>query len=175
MQARSYTGSLARVASAAAIAALLLVAGCASSSTPASTSTTPESTSTATTSSPAATAAPQATASPTVDAAGGAISSTLTVGSPQKQIGKIPRPVDTVAAEAARKVLLANHEGTGLKTAWVMGMTQDSKGTWWVLVNLRDSGDRAIAAVVTYNGKKWQEQIAGDVINNSDLPKDVRF
>lgn len=178
MQARSFTDGVTRVASAVAIAALLLVAGCASPSTSGSTSSEPASASTATaaaTASPAATAAPQAATSPTVDAAGAAVSGTMTVGSAKKQIGKIPRPIDTVAAEQARKVLVANHEGSSLTAPWVISMTQDKKGIWWVYVNVTDAEMGAIKAVVTYDGKKWQEKIAGTIIHDSDLPPDVRF
>jgi hypothetical protein len=124
----------------------------------------------------ASASAAQTTPTKTVDCAGGAVSSTLTVGatSSKPQIGSIPRPSDAAAIAGAKKTLL-DIEGVTLSSAKVVSMTQDKKGVWWVLLATTDKEAGPAKAVVSFDGKKWDENVYGLEINDDDLPPDVRF
>jgi hypothetical protein len=124
----------------------------------------------------ASVSATKTTPTKTVDCAGGAVSSTLTVGatSSKPQIGSIPRPSDTAAIAGAKKVLL-EIEGATLASAKVVSMTQDKKGVWWVLLATIDKESGPAQAVVSFDGKKWEENVYGLEVNDEDLPPDVRF
>lgn len=104
------------------------------------------------------------------------MSSTLTVGasSSKPQIGSIPRPSDAAAIAGAKKALF-DAEGVTLSSAKVVSMTQDKKGQWWVLLATTDKESGAAQAVVSFDGKKWDDNVNGLEINDEDLPPDVRF
>jgi hypothetical protein len=169
----------ARAAAMAALACFAAVAvGCSPSAKPpvgqplqvsGATSSTP---STAT----ASASATPTTPTKTVDCAGGAVSSTLTVGTTgsKPQIGSIPRPSDAAAIAGAKKALY-DIEGATLTSAKVVSMTQDKKGQWWVLLATTDKETGSAKAVVSFDGKKWEENVYGFEINDEDLPPDVRF
>jgi hypothetical protein len=151
----------------------LLAAGCSSSRAPLTTS--PSSTPS---SSVDASPKPSVSATPAqsgTDASGGAIGSTLTITPGSKPtVGGIAKPTDAEAIAGAKKVLLED-EGAAVSSAKVTAQTQDSKGRWWVLldVTVPSLGDEKV--IVTFDGKKWDEQIFGMDINNEDLPADVKF
>lgn len=123
----------------------------------------------------ASVSATQATPTKTVDCAGGAVSSTLTVGasSSKPQIGSIARPSDAAAIAGAKKAIL-DIEGATV-SAEVVSMTQDKKGQWWVLLKTSDKESGPAQAVVSFDGKQWEESVYGYEINDEDLPPDVRF
>jgi hypothetical protein len=165
---------------AGALALLLAVvaAGCASQSSRAPLSAATEATpAVSASSSPAA----QTTTAPTppsgTDAAGAAMGGSLTIGSAGKSAGRggIARPSDKAATDATVKYARES-EGIGtVKSVGVLGMTQDKKGTWWVLLAITDSEMGSNRAVMTFNGKAWDNMIFGEGISNDDLPPDVRF
>ena len=103
------------------------------------------------------------------------IGSTLTVTPGKKAAtSKSGAPTDaTVIAQA--KDLLAVDQDADVRSASVISRTKDSAGHWWFLlsVNVLKIGDQK--AVITFDGKKWDDRIFGSKINNADLPKDVRF
>jgi hypothetical protein len=160
---------------ASAVAVALFAAGCSSSRAPVTAS--PAST---TSSSPVATSQPQPSApatpaQPGVDAAGGAIGSTLTISTGTKPtIGSIPKPTDAEVIAAAKSVLAKNEDAV-VSSGKVLAQTQDAKGHWWVLVSVvvPSLGDEK--AILTFDGKKWDDTAFGLDINNEDLPADVKF
>jgi hypothetical protein len=81
---------------------------------------------------------------------------------------------DAEIAIAARKVLKAN-EGVTLASAKVVSTTSDSKGVTWVLLDVLDSKGNHAQAVITYDGKKWDEAVYGQSVSTGDLPPDVKF
>lgn len=165
-----------------AVGLALSAAGCSSSSAPKT--ATPQPTATATSTAPptTTTTASQTAGSsttsqqPSTDAAGAAISSTLTVTPDSKKpaASKSGAPSDaTVIAHA--KDLLAVDQDANVSSASVTSRTKDSQGHWWFLlsVNVVNLGDQK--AVITFDGKSWDDPVFGSLINNDDLPKDVRF
>ena len=117
------------------------------------------------------------TAAPTVDAAGGAIGTPVTVGSAGKSahIGSIPRPSNKVAVAKGVKALQADGQIGKVKRVSVRAMTQDKKGRWWVLLAVTDDTAGTNQAVVSFDGKSWSDVAIGTSISSSDLPPDVRF
>jgi hypothetical protein len=166
------------VALAAALLVGLSATRCArqASVTPASR---PSEVSTATT--PAASEPSKATSAstvstPAVDDAGAAIGSSLTVGSAKSgPKSGLPRPSNAAAITAAERLLHQTGDIGTVKSARVLGMTVDSQGAWWVLVEITDDLAGTDQAVLTYDGKKWDVMVFGEGVSNDDLPPDVRF
>lgn len=161
-----------------AVVVLAAMTACAPSRAPITTATQPStsaaSPTVAATTTPSSTA-PTAAVQTGTDAAGGAIASTLTITHQSKPaVGGIAKPTDAEAIDALKKVL-AKEEDAQVSAATVTASTQDHKGTWWVLydVTVPSLGDEK--AILTFNGKKWEEEIFGMAINNDDLPADVKF
>jgi len=117
------------------------------------------------------------TSAPKVDASGGAIGASLTVGSAGKSghIGTIPRPSDKVALAKGVKALQDDGQIGKVKSVSVRSMTQDKKGRWWVLLNVTDDTAGTNEAVVSFDGKSWTDVAIGAGISNDDVPPDVRF
>ena len=167
--------SMRAVLTACAVAVTFLAAGCSSSRAPVTASPAPT-----TSSSPVATSQPQPSvqttpAQPGVDAAGGAIGTTLTITPGTKPtIGSIPKPTDAEVIAAAKSVL-AKNEDAAVSSAKVISRTQDSKGHWWVLVSVTVPTLGEEKAILTFDGKKWDDTAFGLGINNEDLPVDVKF
>jgi hypothetical protein len=158
-----------------AVAATFLAAGCSSSRAPVTTSPVPS-----TSASPVATSQPQPSAAttpaqPGVDAAGGAIGTTLTITPGTKPaVGTIPKPTDAEVIAAA-KTVLAKNEDAAVTSGKVLARTQDAKGHWWVLVSVTVPSLGEEKAILTFDGKKWDDTAFGLDINNEDLPADVKF
>ena len=162
---------------ASALGLALLAGGCGSSSGPKSTSSEPAASTTATTPlQSAGTSAMTKSKQSGTDAAGGAIASTLTVtkGSKEPAGGKSGHPSDAKVISEA-KDLLAVDQDADVRSASVIARTQDSQGHWWFLlsVNVQQLGEQK--AVITFDGKTWDDRVFGSKINDADLPKDVRF
>lgn len=176
--ARSSARVFARAAAMTALACVTAVAvGCSpSGKTPTSQPLQVSGAASSTPSTTAAVPATQTTPTKTVDCAGAAVSSTLTVGATgsKPQIGSIARPSDAVVIAGAKKVLL-EIEGAKLSSAKVVSMTQDKAGRWWVLLSTMDKETGAAKAVISFDGKEWEENVYGYEINDEDLPPDVRF
>jgi hypothetical protein len=174
----------------AALATAAALVGCSASRAPLATDASPA------TSTPAATASATASATaagtpasgqpaaggsatvaqPKVDAAGGAIGAPVTPSGKSNKpvVGIVGRPRDAAAQRAVVQVL-SETEGAKVRSASVTGMTQDSKGNWWVLLNVDEISLGPSKAVIWYDGKKWNEAVFGVSIDQSDLPKDVNF
>jgi hypothetical protein len=156
----------------------ITAAGCATQPSRAPLSAAPEATPAVVASSPPASGATTAPTPPSgTDAAGGAMGGSLTIGSAGKSAGRgrIARPSEMSATDATVKYARES-EGIGtVKSVGVLGMTQDKKGTWWVLVAITDSEMGSNRAVMTFDGKVWDDMIFGEGITNDDLPPDVRF
>lgn len=158
------------------LAAAAGLSGCSSSRAPLPASQTQAASMTPTAST---SASPSATASdtqpPKTDASGAAIGATVTVsGAKKPQIGKIPRPTDATAIEQVKKVV-ADNDSVKVTSAKVLAMTQDTKGTWWVLLSIVEDQSGPTKAVIVFDGKKWDYAAEGDPIDTSDLPPDVKF
>jgi hypothetical protein len=170
-----------RIAGLQIAVALLVIAGfagCARHSTPASSSSVSGSASSsvsATTSVGETSSVKNSTAN--VDAAGAAIGSKLTVGSAntKPRSGGIPRPSKQTAEEKARTLLLQSGDVLKVQDAAVRSMTQDTGGTWWVLVDVKAKPTGEGQAVLTFDGKRWDVSVFGQGVTDDDLPPDVHF
>ena len=96
-------------------------------------------------------------------------------GEKTSKAGGIPRPADKTAADEAVRLLHESQDIGKVQSIAVRGMTQDSKGQWWVLVAITDDLAGSDQAVLTYNGKSWDVMVFGEGVSNDDLPPDVRF
>ena len=116
-----------------------------------------------------------ATAPPRVDASGAALGSTISVsGASKPAIGKIARPTHAATVAAAKRVL-AENEGATVTSMQVVAMTQDTKGTWWVLLTVNDAQLGKTKLVVWFDGTRWDEQVYATTISDTDLPSGVKF
>ena len=169
---RSKVGVL--VAALALSALVLFATGCSSSSKPIASSS---SSSSGTTSHVATIpAAAQTSGTPKTDASGGEIASGLTVSGDKKKapVGAVARPSDATVVSHAKELLSAD-QGATVRSASVSAGTQDSKGTWWILLSVQTKNLGVQKAVITFDGKHWDDPVFGSGISDTDLPKDVRF
>jgi hypothetical protein len=163
---------------AVALAVMVGAAGCARHSTSASSSSVSKeaSRSVSPTSSLAASSSGGGATS-SVDAAGAAIGSKLTVGSANTKPkgGGIPEPSKRTAEKKARALLVESGDVLKVEDATVRSMTQDAHGTWWVLLEVKVKPTGEGQAVLTFDGSKWDVSIFGQGVTDDDLPPDVRF
>jgi hypothetical protein len=123
------------------------------------------------------TTSPSIDATPIVDSAGAEIGTTLTVGSATTRpvVGGIPRPTNQTVITEGRKLLLRSHDVLQIDEISVRSVTQDKKGTWWALVDVKDKLAGENQAVLTFDGKRWIISVFGQGITDDDIPPDVRF
>ena len=178
MDAKVFEGRRSKVGvlvSALVLSALVaFAAGCSSSSK--STASSP-STGSATTSHIATTpAAAQTSGTPKTGASGGEIASGLTVSGNKKKapVGAVAEPSDATVISHAKELLSADQDAS-VRSASVSASTQDSKGTWWILLSVQTKNLGTQKAVLTFDGKHWDDPVFGSGISDTDLPKDVRF